>query len=325
MARMSFKYKTATVFGGTGFLGTQIIRELASMGVTIKVASRIPERAYFLKPCGVVGQIVPIACDYSDEESVSKAIEGSDYVVNCIGILYEKKKGDFKRVHTDLPGLIAKYCKTHNARRFVHVSALGIERSGAQYAKTKLAGEAAVHKEFDKASILRPSIIFGEDDSFFNMFAGMAEILPALPLIGGGKTRFHPVFVGDVADAAIQCLTANNTGEDSPCGKIYELGGPEILSFKEIFEKMFYYTNRPRPLVPLPWPVAKAQARILSLLPNPLLTPDQVESLKTDNLVGENALTLKDLGINPTDMDIILPHYLVQYRPGGRFSKRESA
>lgn len=317
---MSMKNKTAVIFGGTGFVGRQIVRELAKKGVTIKVATRVPERAYFLKPCGAVGQVVPFACDYS-EAAIQSAVKGCDYVVNCIGILYQRgRKNKFQRIHTSIPEIIAKAAKHEKIESLIHISALGIEDSKAKYAKSKLDGEEEIRKGFKKVTILRPSVIFGEDDNFFNMFAHLARFTPILPLIGGGKTKFQPVFVGDVADAAIAALTSKDAK-----GKIYELGGAETIDFKGIYDRLFTYTNRKRVLMPLPFCLAKIQAFFLSLLPNPILTPDQVESLKTDSIVSEGALTLSDLGITPTAMDLILPRYLEIYRQGGRFEKSKYA
>ena len=314
---MSVENKIATVFGGTGFVGRQIVRELAARGVRIKVATRVPERAYFLKPAGAVGQVVPFQCDYSDEKSIAQAVEGADYVVNCIGILFEKgKKRRFQHAHVDVPARIASACAKQGVKALVHVSALGVEEGTSKYAKTKLEGEKAVLAKFPKASILRPSVIFGEDDEFFNMFAEMARYTPVLPLIGGGKTKFQPVYVGDVADAALAAL-------DNPQaqGQIYQLGGPDVVSFKEIYNLLFQYTGRRRCLMRLPYGLAKVQATFLSILPNPPLTRDQVESLKTDNVVAENAQGLADLGVQQTDMDLILPTYLQSYRAGGRFAE----
>ncbi len=308
--------KTACIFGGTGFIGRQIVRELAKRGVTIKVATRVPERAYFLRPAGVVGQVVPVQCDYNDADSIKSAVQGCDYVVNCVGLLYEKKgKQSFQHAHVDVPARIATACAKNTIKAFVHVSALGVEDSQAKYAQTKLEGEKAVQANFPKATILRPSVVFGEGDDFFNKFAEMARYAPALPLIGGGETKFQPVFVGDVADAAIQCL------EDSATqGKVYHLGGPEKVTFKEIYERLFEYTGRKRLLVTLSYPIAKVQARLLSLLPVPPLTMDQVELLKSDNVVADGAIGFADLDIEPTGMDVVLPHYLETYRPGGRYS-----
>ncbi len=321
---MTVQNKTACIFGGSGFIGTQIVRELARLGYQIKVASRIPERAYFLKPAGAVGQVVPVPCDYSPK-AVNDVVKGCDIVINCVGILYEKKKGDFAKIHTDLPASIAKAAQKAKAERFVHISALGVDQSSSKYAKSKFEGEKAVLKNYKTATILRPSIVFGENDNFFNMFARMAQILPALPLIGGGRTQFQPVFVGDVADAAIKAISLDGQKAENVQGQIFELGGPETLSFKEIYELLFDQIGFSRPLIPLPFFAAKIQAAFLSLLPKPLLTMDQVESLKHDNIVQKNALTLDDLEIAPTSLSLVLPHYLVQYRPGGRFGAANAA
>lgn len=312
--------KIVTVFGGTGFVGTQVVRELAARGFRVKVATRVPERAYFLRPCGVVGQVVPFACDYSDDASIGSAVKGADFVVNCVGILFEKDKKGFARAHVDIPASIAKACKREKTARFVHLSALGIEASTSKYAATKLEGEAQIRKHFPQATFLRPSVIFGEGDDFFNMFAKMAKVLPVLPLIGGGETKFQPVYVGDVADSVLAALDDLETA-----GQVYELGGPEILNFQEVYERLFSYTKQKRVLLPLPFGVAKVQACFLSIMPKPLLTRDQVESLKSDSIVSDGALGLSDLGVNATGLDIILPMYLSRYRKGGRFADQKAA
>lgn len=312
--------KTVTVFGGSGFVGSQIVRELSDQGFLIKVATRVPERAYDLKPCGYVGQIVPVACDYSDDESIEAAVSGADYVVNCIGILYERgKRSTFKKAHIDTPQKITKACANQGVERFVHISALGCDTGTSRYAKTKLAGEEVIRTAFPTATILRPSVIFGPEDNFFNMFAGLSRYMPFLPLIGGGKTKFQPVFVGDIADAVMYGILEKS---GIAKGKIYELGGPEVVDFKEIYQKLFKYTGRTKPLIKLPFSFAKFEAVFLSLLPKPLLTPDQVESLKTDTIMCEHALGFKEMGLHPKSMDLILPLYMETYRSGGRFSQK---
>lgn len=313
-------YKMACVFGGTGFIGRQIVRELAKAGYTVKVATRVPERAFFLKPCGNVGQIVPFACRTSDEASLRAAVHGCEVVINCVGILFEKGKSTFTKIHTELPRAIAKACALEKAGRLLHISALSCEESESKYGKSKRNGELAVLENFPKATILRPSVVFGPEDGFFNMFGKMATVLPALPLIGGGKTKFQPVYVGDVADAALKAAT-NPACE----GQIYELGGPETLTFREIYERLFAQTGRKRLLVSLPWGMAKLQGCVMSLLPKPPLTADQVDSLRTDNIVSAGAKTLADLGIAPTTLDIVLPTYLARFRPGGRFADKKRA
>ncbi len=322
---MTFSNKIVTVFGGTGFLGRYVIGELAAEGMVIKVPTRAPEKAYHLRTAGTVGQIAPLACNIYDEASVHQAVKGSDYVVNCIGILYEKGKSKFNAVHTEFPSTLAKICREEGVSRFVHISALGIEESTADYARTKFQGEQRVLSSFPRATILRPSIVFGPEDNFFNMFAKLSYFVPAFPLIGGGKTKFQPVYVCDVAQAVRKCIVYTGLAEMDPAGAIYELGGPETLTFKEIYERLFNNTGRKRALIPVPWNIAKLQGSILGLLPSPLLTRDQVELLKTDNVVSENARTFEDLGINPTGMELVLPSYLVKYRRGGKFAQGEKA
>lgn len=313
-------YKQACIFGGTGFIGRQIVRLLAKQGYTIKVAGRAPERAYFLKTAGNVGQIVPFACDYNDEASIREAVSGCSVVINCVGILFEKGKNSFTRIHTELPRAIAKACAAAHVSRFVHISALGCDQAHSKYAKSKRNGEMAVFENFPRATILRPATVFGVEDGFFNMFAKMAVVLPALPLIGGGETKFQPVYVGDIAEAVIAAL---NT--DQSIGAIYELAGPEVVSFRGIFQRLFSETGRKKPLVPLPWSVATLQGKILGLMPHPLLTADQVETLKTDNILSGDLPGLSALGIAPTGMDVVLPTYLARYRPGGRFGDKKRA
>lgn len=314
---MSVNSKVATVFGGTGFIGRQIVRNLVREGYTVKVATRAPERAYFLKPAGHVGQVAAIACDYDNAESIAAAVRGSQAVVNCIGILYQHgKKSRFFRVHTEIPARIAASCQREGVEAFAHISALGIETSRAKYARSKLEGEKAVRSNFPKAVIFRPAVVFGDDDSFFNKFAEMSRFLPALPLIGGGRTKLQPVYVGDVAEAVVKAL-----GKEDAQGRIYELGGPEVVSFREVYERLFKYTDRRRWLVKIPFWLAKVQGFFLGLLPVPPLTMDQVELLKTDSIVAPDAPGLKELGIEPKSMNLILPRYLGTYRSGGRFAE----
>lgn len=320
---MTLNNKVATVFGGTGFIGRQIVRELAALGMTVKVATRAPESAYFLKPYGNVGQVVPVACRYSDAASITSAVNGSDVVVNCIGILFEKgKRKTFKKAHIEIPMMIAEAARKANVKKLVHISALGCDTGRSKYAKTKLEGEKAVLSAFPHAVVLRPSVVFGEGDDFFNMFAELSRYIPVLPLIGGGRTRFQPVYVGDVADAAVEAVTCRKAANPKAYeGKIYELGGAEILTFKEIYQKLFQYTGRKRTLISMPYGLAKVQATFLSALPKPLLTCDQVESLKTDNVVTPGAKGLDAFNIQPKALDLILPGYLERYRAGGQIAK----
>lgn len=321
---MTLKTKTACIFGGTGFIGRQVVRVLAREDYQIKITTRIPERAFTLRTAGVVGQIVSVACDYS-EQSIADAVKGCDVVINLIGILYEKGKSKFQRAHVDIPQMIAQACAAQGVARFVHVSALGIEQGVSQYARTKRDGEMAVRRSFPRAVILRPSVVFGPEDGFFNMFACMARFLPALPLIGGGQTKFQPVYVCDVAEAIGKIVTMPPVGDKNPEGKTYELGGPEILTLKQVYERMFRETARRRVMVSLPFPVARVQGALMGLLPKPPLTADQVDSLKADSVVSSGALTFDALGLRPRGLDTILPTYLARFRPGGRFGDRKLA
>jgi NADH dehydrogenase len=313
-------YKQACIFGGTGFIGRQIVRLLAKQGYTIKVVSRAPESAYFLKTAGNVGQIVPFACDYGDDVSIREAVRGCSVVVNCIGIAFEKGGNSFTRIHTELPRAIAKACAAEQVSRFVHLSALGCDRAYSKYAKSKRNGEMAVLENYPRATILRPSVVFGVEDHFFNMLARMAVFLPALPLIGGGGTKFQPVYGGDVAGAVLAALETDRAGV-----VVYELGGPEIVSFRGIYERVLRETGRKKMLVPLPWGLASLQGKILGLMPRPLLTADQVETLKTDSVLSGEFPGFAELGLVPTGMDAILPAYLSRYRPGGRFGDKKRA
>jgi len=314
---MSFRYRVATVFGGSGFIGRHLIKRLAKTGTIIRVATRHPSSANFLRTNGSVGQIIPIAVNTNDDASVAAAVRDADIVINLIGILYESGVNTFRGTQGEAPGRIARAAKAAGAQRFIQISAIGADAgSTSEYARSKAAGEQAVRKAFPEATILRPSIVFGPEDNFFNRFAAMARISPALPLIGGGHTKFQPVYVGDVADAIMKAL-------DNPAaqGKTYELGGPRVYSFKEIMELVLEEVRRKRFLVPVPWSVAEFQGKILGKLPKPLLTSDQVELLKRDNVVAPGAATLSDLGINPTAAEVIIPTYLDRFRVGGRFSQ----
>jgi len=245
-------------------------------------------------------------------------VRDADIVINLIGILYESGVNTFRGTQGEAPGRIAKAAKAAGAQRFIQISAIGADAgSTSEYARSKAAGEQAVLKAFPEATILRPSIVFGPEDAFFNRFAAMARIAPALPLIGGGHTKFQPVYVGDVAEAIMKALENPATQ-----GKTYELGGPRVYTFKEIMELVLAETRRKRYLVPVPWSVAEFQGKILGKLPKPLLTPDQVELLKRDNVVAPGAATLNDLGVNPTSAEVIIPTYLDRFRVGGRFSQR---
>lgn len=304
-----------TVFGGSGFLGRHTVRALARAGWRIKIATRHPNRAFFLRPLGTVGQIDFVKCDVADAESVSAAVMGSSAVVNLTGILFEKGQS-FEDVQAEGAANIAKASAAASVSRLVHISAIGADAdSDSGYAETKAEGEQFVREAFPGAVILRPSIIFGPEDGFFNKFAQMARFLPALPLVGGGHTRFQPVFVGDVAQAIVSVL-----GRDDVAGRIYELGGPATYSFKELLEIILFQIGKKRVLVPLPFGIAMIKAAFLQLLPWPILTVDQVKLLKKDNVVSPTAAGLGDLGITPTSVEAVVPSYLWRYRSRGEYA-----
>lgn len=305
--------QVATVFGAGGFIGRYVVQRLAKRGITIRACGRDVEALQFLRPLGAVGQIVPLAVKVTDAKTVEAAVAGADLVVNLVGILAENASQRFDAIQAEAPGIIGRAAHAAGVSSLVHVSAIGADpASGANYARTKGLGEAALRQAFPDAVILRPSIVFGPEDGFFNRFASMARLAPALPLIGGGHTRFQPVYVGDVADAVIAGLTQKDAA-----GKTYELGGPRVASFRECLELMLKLTGRRRALVTLPWNIARLQASVLERLPGQLLTRDQVKLLERDNVVAEGALTLADLGLQPTPMEAVLPGTLARFRKGG--------
>lgn len=302
--------KVVTVFGGSGFIGRYVVRALVRADMRVRVAQRRPDRALFLRPMGKLGQVSLAAANVRDDASVAAAVAGADYVVNLVGILYQGGRQRFAAVHAEGAGRIARLAKAAGVERLVHFSALGADPdSPALYARSKAAGERAVLEAFPDATIIRPSIVFGPEDAFFNRFAQLARLLPALPLIGGGRTRFQPVFVGDVAEAVRRALERPEAR-----GRIYELGGPKIYTFKEILEIVLAETGRRRLLVPVPFWIAELQARLLELSPIPLLTRDQVLMLKSDVVVSPGAHDLRELGIVPTTVELIVPTYLRRYR-----------
>ena len=315
---MSYRYEVVTVFGGSGFIGRHLIRRLAKSGAIVRVVSRHPNQANFLKTAGSVGQIVPMAADVTNDQSVARAIQGSDTVINLIGALYESGPWSFQTVHVDAPARIARIAKANGVRKLVHVSAIGADsRSASSYAKSKAAGEQAILQAFPGATIIRPSIVFGPEDAFFNKFAAMAQISPVLPLIGG-NTKFQPVYVGDLADAITAAVH-----QDSAAGKTYELGGPRVYTFKELMELMLQEIHRKRILLPVPYAMAEKLGGLFEKIPliAPPLTRDQVELLKKDNVVSPGAAGFKDLGM--TDLascEVILPTYLSRFIVGGRTS-----
>ncbi len=310
--------RRTAVLGGSGFIGRYIVKRLAARGEVVAVGCRNAEAAKFLKPMGDVGQIVPLNVAIGDEMLVPAFLAGNDALVNCVGILRDSRSQTFELLHHTGPAQLARFAREAGVERFVHISAIGADsRSSSAYARTKAAGEQAVRDAFPTVTILRPSVVFGPEDQVFNRFAAMAMISPVLPLIGGGETRFQPVYVGDVADAVVGCLE-----DPATAGRVYELGGPKVYTFREIIELLLSEIRRKRWLIDLPFGLAAFQARLMSILPNPPLTPDQVELLKSDNIVSSGAMNLASLGIAPTPAEVILPTYLDRFRRGGWYEQR---
>lgn len=304
--------RVATVFGGSGFIGRYVVKRLAARGFVVRVAVRFPEAALFLKPMGAVGQIVPLAASLSDEASARRAIEGAEIVVNAVGILTEGRSGDFQRVHAEGAGRIARIAAAAGVSKLVHISALGADpNSPSKYAASKAAGEEAVLQAFPQATILRPSVVFGPEDQFFNRFASMARMLPFMPVVCGA-TKFQPVFVGDVADAVMAGIDRQDAA-----GRIFELGGPRILSMREILAYVLQETRREHRLIDLPMALVRMQARVLERLPGKLLTTDQLLLLAQDNVVNTGSSGLAELGLIPTSIEMAAPAYLRRFRRGG--------
>ena len=307
----------ATVFGGSGFIGRYVVKRLAQAGHVVRVAVRDTERARMLAPMGAVGQIVPLYTRLTDRGHVERAVDGAEWAINLVGILAERRPGDFRRLQGEGPGLIAAAAATAGVARVVHVSAIGVSAIGADpqspslYARSKGEGEQAMRGAFPAATILRPSLVFGQEDQFFNRFGAIAALSPVMPVISGGS-RMQPVYVGDVADAVMAALHR----PDAP-GRTYELGGPQVLTFREILAWILMQTGRRRLLLDVPMGVARLQASLLERLPGRLLTRDQLLLLAQDNVVAPDALTLRDLGITPTPIDLVVPQYLQRFRRGG--------
>ncbi|MGO4667261.1 complex I NDUFA9 subunit family protein [Bosea sp. 2YAB26] len=328
MATQTPSSQLITVFGGSGFIGRHVVRALVKRGYRVRVAVRRPDLAGFLQPLGTVGQIMSVQANLRYPDSVAAAVRGADAVINLVGILQEGGRQSFSAVQANGARAVAQACAAHGITRLVQVSAIGAAReSRSAYDRSKAEGEAAVLSLVPSAIVLRPSIVFGPEDSFFNRFASLARMLPVLPLIGGGETKFQPVFVGDVAEAAARAIDGTITG-----GRIYELGGPEVKSFKELLTYVCEVTGRKRVLASLPFPLARLQARILEivntltlgLLPDELmLTRDQVTLLEIDNVVSKQAKAegrcFEGIGITPTSVEAIVPSYLWRFRKTGQF------
>ncbi len=319
--------KLAVVFGGSGFLGRNVVRELAKRGWRVRVAVRRPHHAGFLRTMGVVGQVQLKQCNVRHAPSVAEALVGADAVVNLVGLLYQSGAQRFDTVQAGGAATVARLAAEAGVEKLVHVSAIGADaESESRYARTKAEAERAVRESVPAATIIRPSIIFGQEDEFFNKFAGLAGLSPALPLIGGGKTKFQPIYVDDAADAVCAALERADAA-----GRTYEIGGPRVYTFRELMELMLAETGMRRLLLPVPFPVASLiglGGEIAGALPfvEPPLTRDQVELLKSDNVVntGGDVGLLADLGVQPDTLEAILPSYMVRYRKYGQFAEYAS-
>ena len=313
-----------TVFGGSGFLGKYVIRELVKEGWRVRVPVRRPHTAQELKVIGNVGQVQLVQANLRFEKSVQRAVAGSDAVINLVALLFEEGKQSFESLHVRGAEMLAKAAAAEGVSNFVQVSAIGADaQSDSDYSRTKAEGEQAVRDAIPMADIMRPSIIFGAEDQFFNRFAAMAQLAPALPLLGGGTTKFQPVYVGDVAQAIAKVASQGTSG------KTYELGGPRTYSFKELMQFMLETIDRKRILAPVPWFAANMMGfagEISGMAPfvKPFLTRDQVKNLKIDNVVADDALSFADLGIRLETIEAIVPTYLGRYRKYGQFHEKRA-
>jgi uncharacterized protein YbjT (DUF2867 family) len=310
--------KLVTIFGGSGFVGRHTVRALANEGWRIRVAVRCPNTAHFLRPMGRVGQIQLVKANVLKDADVAAAVEGADAVINLVGLLTQWGAQRFDAVHVEAAARIARAAKESGVKRMIHVSALGVDaQAPARYFRTKAQGEAKVREAFPEVTIFRPSLMFGPEDTFFNRFAALMRMVPfAFPLFGEGKTRFQPVFVGDVARAMAQVLA-----NDATKAGTYELAGPEEMTLKQVLELVSRETNRKRLFVPLPLVAARVQGFFLQFLPWPPLTLDQARMLETDTILSGRNPGLKDLGIIPTAAEAIIPSYLWRFRKRGQFEE----
>ena len=312
---MQNNQKIIAIFGAGGFIGKYLMRQLTKLDYRIKVATRSPYQKGYLKPQGNAGQIELFKTNIFNEDDVKRVLNNCDLVINLCGILFENSKQKFSQIHSNFPFLLSKLCAEHGIKNLVHISALGIkEKHSSKYMQSKLQGEINIKENFKPSVILRPSVVFGPEDKFFNTFASLAQFSPFLPLVGGGKTKFSPIYVGDVARAIVKSLELNNSGT-----KIYELGGPQNYSFKELMELLLKEIKKKRILMPIPFSFAKFQSYFFNMMPNPLLTPDQVEMLKYNNIESGDYPNLKDLGIEGKNIESILPKYIYRFRTGGQF------
>ena len=312
---MQNNQKIIAIFGAGGFIGRHLMRHLTKLDYRIKVATRNVHLKGYLKPLGNPGQIELFKTNIFNQEEVKRVLKNCDLAINLVGILYETRKQKFNHIHKQFPFLLSNLCNEFGIKNLVHVSALGIkEKHSSLYMQSKLEGEKAIQANFRPSVILRPSVIFGPEDKFFNTFASLAQFSPFLPLIGGGKTKFAPIYVGDVAKAIVKALELGNSESE-----IYELGGNKNYSFKELMEILLGEIKKKRFLISIPFGFAKFQSYFLQMMPKPLLTPDQVELLKYNNVVSGDHPTLKDLGISATSIQSILPKYIYRFRSGGQF------
>lgn len=306
---MVLEEQTVTIFGGTGFIGRYVVKEIARLGCKINVLTRCPNNALFLKTCGSVGQIKLIKGSINNRNIITNLIKESSIIINMVGIQYERKKGDFAKYHAQFPEFLAQTANEFNLKRLIHISALGINNTSSQYASTKLEGENAIIYNFPNAAILRPSVVFGEDDRFFNKFAKFASISPFLPLIGGGKTKFQPVYVNDIAESIVKIIKKQSLNRQT-----YELGGPNIYNFKEILDFVQESIGKKRTYINLPFGLAKLIGSVLEKLPNPILSKDKIKLLQTDSTTKNRTKTFYDLGIQPKSTEEIVPLYLDRYK-----------
>ena len=312
---MQNNQKIIAIFGAGGFLGKHLMRQLTKLDYRVKVATRNPYLKGYLKPLGNPGQIELFKTNIFNPEDIKQVLKNCDLAINLVGILYETRKQKFSQVHVKFPYLLSNLCNEIGVKNLVHISALGVREGHiSKYMQSKLEGEKNIQKVFKPSVILRPSLVFGPEDKFFNAFASIAQFSPALPLIGGGKTKFSPIYVGDVAKAIVKTLKLENSKP-----KIYELGGPKNYSFKELMEILLEEIKKKRFLIPIPFSVAKLQSYFLQMMPNPLLTSDQVDMLKYNNIVSGEYPTLEDLGIRGKTIQSILPKYIYRFRTGGQF------